>query len=158
MRPPGKMRQGLLQLIDDLARGNVMVEVGSWVGESTEMFALSGKFKHIFAVDSWNGDESIYCEPLFDDRIKKYSNVYKYKLESLEALSFIRQADFVYLDGDHRYEYFKSELHAWSLITPIIGGHDYGSPKWKGVKQAVDEIFGKPDKIYEDRSWIKKLV
>jgi len=35
-------------------------------------------------------------------------------------------------------------------------GHDYADG-WPGVKKAVDEIFGKPDKVYMDSTWVKGL-
>ena len=38
----------------------------------------------------------------------------------------------------------------------IIGGHDY-TDNWVEVRQAVDEVFGSPDRKYDDGSWIKVL-
>ena len=40
----------------------------------------------------------------------------------------------------------------------IIGGHDYvNGGHLKGVYDAVNEIFGTPDKTFKDGSWIKFL-
>lgn len=39
-------------------------------------------------------------------------------------------------------------------MLQLIGGHDYQKP-WTGVIDAVDEIFEKPDLVFEDESWVK---
>ncbi len=53
--------------------------------------------------------------------------------------------DFVYLDGDHRYEGVLSDLqHFARCVRPggLITGDDYSESRWwgTGVKQAVDEF------------------
>ena len=64
--------------------------------------------------------------------------------------------DFVYIDGDHRYEYVKEDLAMWFpkvKIGGVFAGHDYWDgpvflndhtfldPAFFGVKKAVDEFF-----------------
>ena len=36
----------------------------------------------------------------------------------------------------------------------VIAGHDYCDIKWPGVIQAVNEVLGKPTKVYQDTSWV----
>lgn len=38
-----------------------------------------------------------------------------------------------------------------------LSGHDY-HPVWQGVVNAIDEEIGKPDKKFQDTSWLKKLT
>jgi hypothetical protein len=48
--------------------------------------------------------------------------------------------DFVYLDGNHTYDFVKQDLNAWYnkvKVGGILAGHDY---PLKSVKQAVDEF------------------
>ena len=59
------------------------------------------------------------------------------------------ELDFVYLDGDHAYEYVKRELPKWyAKIKPggLFGGHDY-SARRTGVTQAVIEYCRKKFKF-----------
>ena len=60
--------------------------------------------------------------------------------------------DFVFIDGDHRYEPVKNDILAWlpkMKIGSILSGHDYG---WcTEVRQAVHDVLGEGDGKYEDR-------
>ena len=70
----------------------------------------------------------------------------------------------VYIDADHSYPACHRDiLNAWDCLYDggMICGHDYGlntpgavASKQDGVKQSVDEIFGEPDRLYEDTSWV----
>lgn len=54
--------------------------------------------------------------------------------------------DFVYIDGDHRYEYVKSDILLYFpkvKETGWIGGHDYKDiARGRAVMKAVHEMFG----------------
>ena len=58
--------------------------------------------------------------------------------------------------------HWKPQLNA---VKSVICGHDYYTdeeflkihPHIAGVKKAVDELLGKPDKNYSDGSWVKWL-
>ena len=41
----------------------------------------------------------------------------------------------------------------------VIGGHDYTNEHEHlvGVYKAVNEMFGAPDKVFKDNSWIKYI-
>jgi hypothetical protein len=55
----------------------------------------------------------------------------------------------VYIDASHFYKDVLKNIEEWLPRVRqggIIGGHDYGSNRHAGVKQAVDERFG-ADKI-----------
>lgn len=48
--------------------------------------------------------------------------------------------DFVYIDGNHCYEYVREDLEHWSARVRsggIVAGHDYYEFKWAGVVEAV---------------------
>ena len=68
--------------------------------------------------------------------------------------------DFVYIDGDHSYDSCKEDINMWLPKIKqggIIAGHDYLEACFMGVVNAVNETFGKPDKTYNDTSWLKFL-
>ena len=146
------------------------VEIGSYAGESAEIFLKSNAFKKLYCIDPWEmgydpndfaGDEGIYlAEKVFDEKFKNNPIVTKLKMKSFDAsrLFELDSLDFVYIDGNHKYEFIKSDLMSYYPRVKkggIISGHDY---EWKGtpdVKRAVDEFFNKPPiKKYPDHSWI----
>jgi cephalosporin hydroxylase len=70
------------------------------------------------------------------------------RMESLEAAKLFRgfgykeQIHFIFLDGDHDYDYVIQEMYAWApLINTsegFIAGHDW-TDEFHGVKEAVTE-------------------
>jgi len=163
MRPP---ELSLEPLIKELPfTDGLMAEIGCYTGESTEQFAMSNKFLGIYAIDSWEHDVSepaAYLsdmdkvEAMFDKRISRYGCISKIKKPSMEAVKEFpdKYFDFVYIDGNHAYDYVKNDIQSWMpkiKDNGIIAGHDYAV--YEGVRKAVDEIFGKPDKTYSDYSW-----
>jgi len=94
MREKQKERDALKQLIEAStgdANKIVMIEVGSYAGESADIFASTGKVKTLYCVDPWKngydeGDIASYSsdfkevENAFDEVQKKHSDVIvKYK-------------------------------------------------------------------------------
>ncbi len=171
MRPDGRCKDGLIELISTaekaLGRGLKMVEIGSYAGESSEIFARSGVFSKVICVDPWtNGyDPRDYAskttelaEKKFDKVAEKYSCIEKLKRYSKQAAEKFEDwsLDLIYIDATHTYEGVKNDIESWfNKIRPggIISGHDY-STGWGGVMRAVDEKFGKPDKTFRDSSWL----
>ena len=168
---------GLLKLIKELPPDITMAEIGCYAGESTLMFLQSGKIRQLFAIDTWSSEydgeyqgteefiERInrmygnmgWAEWSFDERVKKYKNVVKMKMTFEDAFDTLPMLDFIYIDADHRYDAVKNDILLAKRIvkqTGIIAGHDYDAQESPGVIHAVNELFGKPDKIYPDKSWI----
>ena len=167
--------EGLLDLIKELGdvSDKTMIEIGSFIGESTVIFAEH--FKHVNAVDPFLADydpqdptsnfnfDEVFEE--FQDRIEeKKDKVTIYKMYSCDAVVSLKDDtyDFVYIDGLHTYEGVKEDIINYLPLVKkggVIGGHDYGTPHTHllGVTKAVDEVLGKPDKTFKDGSWIKYL-
>lgn len=166
---------GFLNLIrtvtNNISPNSTMIEIGSFMGESTMMFASTCYFDKIYSIDPYDGDDmgikdlglnnwNFIQEQFkintryFDyiEQINDYSqNVYnQFKDNSI---------DFIYIDADHTYESVKRDIE---LFIPklknggIIGGHDY-SNSWPGVKQAVTETIGKPTWYFKDTSWLHRI-
>jgi|APGre2960657444_1045066.scaffolds.fasta_scaffold00584_8 predicted O-methyltransferase YrrM len=168
-------KQGLIDLINDLDNKITnMVEVGSYQGESTIIFAdnING-LQELHAIDPWSngyapGDACSDKYPMsvvesnFDIRTKNFSVIKKHKTTSKEFVKEIADGslDFVYIDGDHSYNSCKEDINMWLPKIKqggIIAGHDYLEACFMGVVNAVNETFGKPDKTYNDTSWLKFL-
>jgi predicted O-methyltransferase YrrM len=165
--------EGLLDLIKELGDNSnkTMIEIGSFVGESTVLFAQS--FKEVIAIDPFleGYDDKDPTSYLFEfdnvyqtylDRITVYSNIQTIVDTSDNAVKELvgKQFDFVYIDGLHTYEGVKTDIVNYLPLVKtggVIGGHDYTDkiPHLVGVYNAVNEIFGHPDKVFADNSWIK---
>lgn len=166
-----EMCKDIKDYLYNLSENPIIVEIGSYMGESTEIFAQEFPFATICAVDPWiNGyddnDETsdadmIDVENQFDMRIKYYKNIIKIKDFSLNV-NTVDEIDMIYIDGSHRYEDVKADILYWKdkiKSGGIISGHDYyltNTPKHvKGVEQAIIELLVTIDKSYKDGSWLK---
>jgi predicted O-methyltransferase YrrM len=132
----------------------------------------------IYGVDlfeTWAGKEEI--ESLYDakglsneERLKKLGE-YKYnfvvnrlnevgcnhfveliKSDSCAAASLFENEslDFVFIDGNHWYDYVNKDIEAWLPKIKkggIISGHDYQAA---GVSTAVGETFGDSAKVFKE--------
>jgi predicted O-methyltransferase YrrM len=167
--------KGLLDLIEYINKTNNtsnmrMVEIGSYSGESTKIFA--NHFKEVITIDPYLNDydlndiacyhmnlEKVY--ELFIENTNDYKNISLIKETSDNAINILKDQifDFVYIDGVHTYEQVNKDIDNYrSLIKSggFIGGHDY-HPVWKGVVKSVNEKLNKPDKIFQDTSWIIRI-
>lgn len=167
---------GLFQLLEYLEshipfeHHTEMIEIGSYMGESTMMFASVNLFDKIHAIEPFEGEEDF--NDLFDydwEEVKNeyllntryWDNIQLWEDYSYNVVDEFKESsvDFIYVDGSHEYEDVKRDLELYlPLIKPggYIAGHDY-MEYFEGCKKAVDEVVGKPDKIFRDFSWIKKI-
>jgi hypothetical protein len=145
---------GLHKLARAISTRLCMVEVGCAFGESTEIF--SDYFTTVYAIDPWVR----LPDTEFDIMKARHANIIKLKGFDYTFLNNFADCslDFVYIDAEHDYESVKKQIMDWQpkiKKSGIIGGHDYALG---GVAQAVNEIFGKPDRVYEDTSWVVNLT
>jgi predicted O-methyltransferase YrrM len=97
------------------------------------------------------------------ERTGDYQNIQTIVSTSDEAVEKLggSKYDFVYIDGLHTYDGVKNDIINYLPLVKdggVIGGHDYvNSGHLVGVYQAVNEIFGAPDKVFKDNSWIKYI-
>jgi len=150
-----------------------MVEIGSYVGDSTKIFAEN--FKLVISIDPFiNGyddkDSSSFTysmdvvyKQFKKEILDKYSNVQHLKIMSIEGSKFFvgkEIFDFVYIDGNHQFNSVQLDIQIWLPKIKSegwIGGHDYANKNAPEVKKVVDNIFITPERIFKDTSWIKKL-
>lgn len=176
MRPESSakyLREFCNEVREHLGDTPTIVELGSYMGESSLIFAQEFPNGKIICIDSWEGgfDDSDACssdnysevENQFDIRQKMVNNIEKIKGMSTSVKI---ECDLVYIDACHKYECVKNDIIHWSPLTKkIISGHDYCVDEnflmlhqhIKGVKSAINDMLGKPDKIFGDMSWYKIL-
>lgn len=156
---------GLKMLIDDhVTRDSVIVEIGSFSGKSSELFALH--CHKLYCVDLWqeywelDGHTLSKAEVDFDEMSKNYDNIHKFRMASQDASkSFDNESlDLVYIDAAHDYENTMNDIYAWFPKVKkggILAGHDYRYDPNIKVYEVVNEVFGQDYKIetYPDSSW-----
>ena len=173
MRTP-EQREGLQNMIDWLntirpTSEMRMIEIGSYVGESTLMFA--NHFKEVISVDPYVNDydlddDACHHAP-FDKVYEQFirntlsvPNIKSIKETSQNAFSILKdqQWDMVYIDGLHTYEGVSYDIeHYKTIIKPggFVCGHDYG---WGNVRHTIGQLFDdKVDSTFIDGSWVKQL-
>lgn len=172
---------GLEQFCRELLRpGATLVELGSFAGESTAVFARFAA--RVYAIDPWDDSYSktvvagcadpriveylkdvpvpsmSEIEAIFDKRTGIFDNVVKIKDTAENALRRFpdRSVDVVYIDSIHTYRMVKRQIAGWrGKVRPggVLSGHDFAADTWPGVVRAVEEMIGKPDHLYPDTSW-----
>jgi hypothetical protein len=158
-RYPGSiLHAGLVDLIDALPKGLTLVEIGSFAGESTTMFAL--RAKAVIAVDTWSFVRGAEVEHMFDQRVRLFSNIIKIKEDSVAAAQMFQDGtvDAVYIDASHDYHSVYSDILAWYpkiRLGGYICGHDYCT-KYPGVVTAVTQCIGRIESVFCDGSWMKQ--
>jgi predicted O-methyltransferase YrrM len=150
--------------------GDHFVEIGSWAGRSAALMAVeihnSGKKITFDCIDPWldggvdlrdtEHQKLLNTEqvPLIDQFRKNLGPMLQYvnmiQSMSLDAAPLYEpeSIDFIMIDGDHTYEAVRDDIAAYLPKMKrggIIAGDDYG---WPGVKQAVNEAFGKRAQVF----------
>lgn len=167
----GTRPESLLALLAECGfHDALMVEVGSYAGESADVFASCRLVSRMICVDPWQAgydpkDPASYTdfsevEAVFDTVMSRHSDkIEKYKgtLQQLVAERPDLCPDIVYIDANHSYEFVKADIGAAKKLNPkIIAGHDYDMGH-TGVIRAVAEELGDPMRVFFDSSWYVRL-
>jgi hypothetical protein len=162
------------------------IEIGSFMGESTQMFLSSGLWTSgFYAVDPWAGPDDEYKKVKDDEQEVTWKDVrdefnYNTRMYGPVVPNYIHQKfhvirgksksavelfedeffDFIYIDADHTYDSVCLDIQ---LYLPklkkggFIAGHDYDPQGWPEVVEAVHAMLGEPDKVFMDTSWIFEI-
>lgn len=160
--------------------GAVLVELGSFGGESTTVFARFAA--KVFAIDPWDDSYSntimegcadsrivnhlkknpvpsmSQIEAIFDARTARFENITKIKATAEDAIRRFpdRSIDIVYIDSIHTYPVVAQQITEWRRkvrLGGVLSGHDFAPNTWPGVVRAVEDMIGKPEYLYPDTSW-----
>ena len=146
-----------------------IIEIGSYIGESTMIFA--DRFKEVVSVDPYMNEydlEDAACSfAPFDKVYEQFvrntlsvPNIKSIRETSENAFSILKdqQWDMVYIDGLHTLEGVSYDIaHYKTIIKPggFVCGHDYG---WGNVRHAIGQLLDdKVDATFKDASWAKQI-
>lgn len=141
-----------------ISQDGIVVEVGSWLGDSAIHLAKGikryGKDAKLYCIDIWSkeyyathmGFPDTKIDPLkvFEKNMGKWHHITMQE-ESTTASAKFKDGtiDLIFIDANHDYEYVKADCIAWLPKIKkggIMCGHDY-SAKFPGVQKAVNELF-----------------
>ena len=156
-------REHMRKTLDFIKPNSVCVEVGVWKGEFSEQI-LKKDVKSLYLIDPWvsiaDFPERWHAVPqdemdlIYNNVVSKFSEDTRVKIIkefSAQAASSFEDnsVDWVYVDGNHSYEFVKEDLNVWwPKISEggAICGDDYMEGKYQtdkldfGVVKAVDEF------------------
>lgn len=159
----------------------VGAEIGVHQGELSRHLLRRNKTLFLYMIDMWShdtysgkGEESAkekYIRLYQDECIlnlqkaKDVTHKFKSRRKIIQGDSVLSAADipdgsldFVFIDADHSYEGVRRDIAAWHGKIKkggLICGHDY--PRYTGVVQAVNEIFGARVELDKDHCWFVRL-
>jgi len=135
----------------------VGAEIGTDRGLYAEVLCKNNPGVKLFCIDPWKvyhkyadmKDQRV-LNINYRNTIKRLSpyNVEIIKKSSMGAIKYFKpeSLDFVYIDGNHAYDYVLQDCKEWSKIVRkggIVSGHDYTTRKHKNVglevKRAIDK-------------------
>ena len=146
----------------------VGVEIGVDQGKYAEVLCRANPGLKLYCVDPWK----IYnqyadikdpqdMEGRYQRAVKRLApyNCVIIRESSMAAVKKFEpdSLDFVYIDGNHAYEYVLSDLKEWTKrVKPggIVSGHDYTTRKHKYVGYAVSKAV---DFYLESEGWIEEF-
>lgn len=146
--------------------GGRVVEIGSWLGDSSEAIATGiqdfSPGTQLFCIDPFEQEffnrdakwakkaSSMNAKEFFLKRMSRFGVVFYEKRSSEAARLFEHKSvNLLFIDGNHDYEAVKEDIGMWlpkMKKNAIMCGHDYGKEQF-GVTRAVDERFSKPHSV-----------
>jgi hypothetical protein len=104
----------------------------------------------------WNNQMMTEAESTAKENLGGFANVNFIKKYSEDAIADLpKNLDFVYIDGNHEYDYVKGDiLNYWPIVKEggILAGHDY-TRSFPGVVEAVDEFANQKGLIVTTDLW-----
>lgn len=131
------------------------VEIGVLAGDHAKNMLTNLDIKTLFLIDPYESfqfvDGSINCPNKFESmaklNLREFSDKIVFvKKKSEDAYREIpNELDFVYVDGNHRYEFVQKDIAYYYpkvKVDGVFGGHDFCSPFF-GLCRAVFEFVDK---------------
>jgi methyltransferase family protein len=171
-------RRERARLLRCLPKGSVGVEIGVWAGDLSAAILRAVRPVRLHLLDpwafapderyeqAWYGGARAGSQAEMDEVYKRVLQRFEteiaggavviHRSTSAEAAAGFEDAslDWVYVDGNHLYEYVRDDLELFApKVKPggLLAGDDYGAPGWwdDGVRRAVDRFLVTQAGAYE---------
>ena len=158
-----RRKRGIPELVKQLGLTGKGVEIGVKLGDFSELILSQSDLSVLYSIDPWQtfsikdyDDGANAPQREQDERYQSTVNrLSKFNERSViirktskDAVTEFRdnELDFIFIDGNHGYEYVKEDLHLWwpkVRLGGLFSGDDYlFTPGGKTpVKDAVDEFM-----------------
>ena len=165
-------------LLDRVTKGSACAEIGVWKGDFSERILEVVRPRRLHLIDPWQAvEDDVYSGARYGGKLvegqaemdaihaavqhrfareREKGIVEVHRLASVDAATGIGdgELEFVYIDGNHLYEFVKADLEAFApkvRAGGLIGGDDYGVVGWweDGVTRAVDEFVASGAATFE---------
>jgi hypothetical protein len=142
-------------IFNEILPNSTGLEIGVWKGDFSEEILINKKPKLLYLLDPWEffpeypdrwyGGTSANSQKDMDEiynnvvsRFKNFNNIKILRIKSKDVLQYINEntLDWVYIDGNHSYDFVLSDLNISFILLKNNGyilGDDYGEE----VKDAV---------------------
>ena len=154
-------------LAEEASEHDSIIELGCLLGRSTR--ALGDHTKgEVIAIDDWYGPREIFVPDevrasLYNQFLDNMSDlIIKGKVRPLRvshrdevSLAKVRDADMVFIDGDHNYQAVKEDILFWQkkvVKGGLLCGHD---ARDISVSQAVIELLESPGIVPNTDIWVQ---
>jgi len=139
----------------------IAVEIGADKGKNALNVLRTLSIKKIYLIDPYENYEERSKKEMSSAEIeaKKRLKPYKNKIIWIKKFSdkafkdIPNEIDFIYIDGNHEYEYVKKDIENYYPKIKkggILAGHDISNPKYgKGIIKALMEFSIKNNLIFE---------
>jgi len=156
-------------VLSQIPKGSVCAELGVYKGNFSELI-LARAPKKLHLIDPWKfepdpeytsswyggsvGGSQAQMDAIFGSVVRRFdpairsgkAEVHRDSSAACAAQFPNNYFDWIYIDGNHRYEFVKLDLELYSpkvKSNGFIAGDDYGIPGWwqDGVTRAVDEAI-----------------
>lgn len=155
------------RVLERVPQGAVCLEIGVWKGDFSHQIIETVKPKKFYLVDPWEflpnyhnrwyggkkaksqkDMDRVYSQVKLRFRGQKAVTIYRNKSEEVVKKFRKEMFDFVYIDGDHSYEFVKKDLITYFPLIKkggILAGDDYfwGIKEGLPIKRAVGEFSRK---------------
>ena len=141
-------RNNLAELYKELGfkRG---AEIGVRRGRYSRILCNANPDLFLYCIDPWSGYSNKYTdqkqEKIYQEAVKnlKDLNVEIIRKSSMDALADLKNEslDFIFIDGNHQYDYVAPDIIYWSKKVKsggVVSVHDYYSFGLSGVVEAVN--------------------
>jgi hypothetical protein len=163
-------RQERARLLRRLPKRSVGVEIGVWAGDLSAAILRAVRPTRLHLLDPWafapderyeqawyggaRAGSQVEMDQVYERVLQRFETeiadgaVVIHRSTSAEAAAEFEDAslDWVYVDGNHLYEYVQTDLALFApKVRPggLLAGDDYGAAGWwdDGVRRAVDRFL-----------------